>query len=139
MQRVRPTLCWCVTGPTRCILIPAMAASCIRKRRLLSAPIGIWSHMADPLHFGTFGGLTTKLIWFLFGLFLSGLSLTGGWLHLKRLEKAADGRVRWRGTILAAWMALAIFAFCIVAAIYVGIGANGVTIGTIAVSSVSIR
>jgi uncharacterized iron-regulated membrane protein len=94
-----------------------------------------WSHMADPLHFGTFGGLTTKLIWFLFGLFLSGLSLTGGWLHLKRLEKAAEGRVRWRGTILAAWMALAIFAFCIVAAIYVGIGTTGVTIGTIAVSS----
>lgn len=94
-----------------------------------------WSHMADPLYFGTLGGLTTKLIWFLFGLVLSGLSLTGGWLHLKRLEKAADGRGRWRGTILAAWMALVIFVFCVVAAIYVGIGATGVTIGTIAVSS----
>lgn len=35
------------------------------------------SEMADPLHFGYFGGLATKLVWFVFGALLSLLSITG--------------------------------------------------------------
>ncbi|MCM5661400.1 PepSY-associated TM helix domain-containing protein [Galbibacter mesophilus] len=40
--------------------------------------------IADPLHFGYWGGLTTKIIWFVFGLGISSLILTGIWITLKR-------------------------------------------------------
>jgi uncharacterized iron-regulated membrane protein len=43
--------------------------------------------IADPLHFGYWGGLITKSIWFILGLMLSALTLTGPWLYLKRRNK----------------------------------------------------
>lgn len=46
------------------------------------------SEMADPLHFGTFGGLATKIIWFLFGALLTALSVTGVIICAMRLAKA---------------------------------------------------
>jgi len=64
------------------------------------------SEMADPLHFGTFGGLATKVIWFLFGTILTGMAVTGVIIYAKRLEKAerhqrTAGRIAWAG--MGAW------------------------------------
>jgi uncharacterized iron-regulated membrane protein len=39
---------------------------------------------ADPLHFGNFGGLPVKLFYLAFGLALTGLIVSGGWLALRR-------------------------------------------------------
>ena len=43
--------------------------------------------IADPLHFGYWGGLITKFIWFIGGLSISSLVLTGIWTMLKRNKK----------------------------------------------------
>lgn len=47
------------------------------------------SEMADPLHFGTWGGLSTKLLWFCLGLMLTGLSVTGIMVSSLRLHRQA--------------------------------------------------
>ena len=46
-----------------------------------------WVEMADPLHFGTFAGLTSRILWFVAGLLLSGgilAGLYGAWLRLRQ-------------------------------------------------------
>jgi uncharacterized iron-regulated membrane protein len=63
-----------------------------------------WVHTADPLHFGNFGGLWSKAIWFVFGIFLSSLSLTGAYLHAKR-QARRQGTTRLRTPIFLAYAA----------------------------------
>ncbi|KXI30072.1 PepSY-associated TM helix domain-containing protein [Paraglaciecola hydrolytica] len=46
-------------------------------------------HIADPLHYGTVGGIWTKLIWLVFGLILSGMSITGFLMWGSRTVRAA--------------------------------------------------
>ena len=46
------------------------------------------SEMADPLHFGTFGGFWTKMLYFLFGVVLSGMSLSGVYVFSRRIRNA---------------------------------------------------
>lgn len=47
-------------------------------------------HTADPLHFGNFAGLTGKLLWFLFGLMLTALAVSGAIIHGKRLGPVSE-------------------------------------------------
>ncbi|MEM1328846.1 MAG: PepSY-associated TM helix domain-containing protein [Bacteroidota bacterium] len=63
--------------PTTYELIDIQKAEAINTRTWLN-------DIADPLHFGYFGGLVTKLLWFFGGLGISGLVLTGFWISQKR-------------------------------------------------------
>lgn len=85
------------------------------------------SEMADPLHFGTFAGYWTRIPWFLFGLLLTGLALSGAAIYSHRIVHSTRvalverpiwngmwrGMGRWRwlsalliatGAVLIGWM-----------------------------------
>ena len=48
------------------------------------------SEAADPLHFGTWAGLPGKLVYFLFGLILTSLSITGTYIYALRFLKIKE-------------------------------------------------
>ena len=45
---------------------------------------------ADPLHFGDFGGLASKLVYFFFGLLTVAMSITGLWMWRRRNARLSD-------------------------------------------------
>ena len=64
------------------------------------------SEMADPLHFGTLGGLATKIVWFVFGAMLTALAVTGTIIYTLRLAKesrAAQPKLKVAWTEMGAW------------------------------------
>ncbi|WP_447970600.1 PepSY-associated TM helix domain-containing protein [Nitrospira sp. M1] len=58
-------------------------------------------HTADPLHFGTFGGTATKVLWFASGLVLTIGILSGSTIHWVRVTRTENhyGRRRYRWMI----------------------------------------
>jgi len=74
--------------------------------------------MADPLHFGTFGGYWTKVPWFLFGLALTGLSVSGAAIYSLRIAREREDAIRisrgfsgmWYGMGRWRWLSLALLA-----------------------------
>ncbi|QDH69727.1 PepSY-associated TM helix domain-containing protein [Marilutibacter alkalisoli] len=91
------------------------------------------AEMADPLHFGNFGGLPVKLVWFAFGALLTTLSLTGAYLYgLRAADALRSARRRdpaaaehagpprpwplaWRGMMRWRWLATGLLLACAVA------------------------
>ncbi|WP_039986544.1 PepSY-associated TM helix domain-containing protein [Paraglaciecola mesophila] len=45
------------------------------------------SEAADPLHFGQWGGMLSKVLYFVFGLFLTGLTVTGTYMYGMRVAR----------------------------------------------------
>ena len=68
------------------------------------------SEMADPLHFGTFGGIWTKSLWFLFGAALTAMAVTGTMIYAMRLVKAPRNQDQW-STLRIAWRGMGIWAY----------------------------
>ncbi|MEM7137842.1 MAG: PepSY-associated TM helix domain-containing protein [Myxococcota bacterium] len=69
------------------VFLDPFDASVIKVQRSPSLGwVAYLNEIADPLHFGFFGGLTTKIIWFVFGLGLLTLSFSGVWLTWRRVK-----------------------------------------------------
>ncbi|NWK98985.1 peptidase [Sphingobium lactosutens] len=71
------------------------------------------SEMADPLHFGTFGGIWTKVLWFLLGAAMTAMAVTGSMIYAMRLAKASRTQggamgLAWRGMGIWAYVGLAL-------------------------------
>lgn len=73
----------------------------LQVQRASAVPPVTWlNDIADPLHFGYWGGLATKLIWFVLGVGISSLILTGLWISQKRKVK---GAARIRAQHMGSW------------------------------------
>ena len=69
----------------------------------------------DPLHFGYFGGMPTKIVWFIFGLAPGTLALTGAWLWWRRTRsrpRTATSAAPARSTF-ARWTAASVTALAL--------------------------
>jgi uncharacterized iron-regulated membrane protein len=62
--------------------------------------------MADPLHFGTFGGYWTKMLWFLFGLLLTSLCVSGVAVYGLRIGRDTAERLVWARHIQTMWLGM---------------------------------
>ena len=80
---------WLVRERTNAVFIDPATSRIVGER--IAHDMGIGErlvHTADPLHFGNFGGLTTKLIWVVFGLLLTGMAGSGAYIYAKRTKIA---------------------------------------------------
>lgn len=86
---------WLVRERTNAVFIDPATDRIIGRR--VAHDMGVGErivHTADPLHFGTFGGLKTKLIWAAFGLLLTGMAASGAYIYAKRTKIAIQSGVR---------------------------------------------
>lgn len=60
----------------------------------------------NPLHFGTFAGYASKTIYFLFGVLLSGLGITGVMIYVLRMARAEKVQATWRYGVQKMWTAM---------------------------------
>ncbi|MEN1786126.1 MAG: PepSY-associated TM helix domain-containing protein [Bacteroidota bacterium] len=73
----------------------------IKVQRATEINTTVWlNDIADPLHFGYWGGIASKIIWFFFGLGISGLVLSGIWITAKR---KAIKRVQEQKKLMGPW------------------------------------
>lgn len=79
------------------------------------------SEMADPLHFGYFGGYWTKAIWFLFGGLLTALSVSGMAIYALRIGREIKQATPFRIGFRRAWQGMGYWAWPATACVVIGL------------------
>jgi uncharacterized iron-regulated membrane protein len=79
------------------------------------------SEMADPLHFGYFGGYWTKAIWFLFGSLLTALSVSGMAIYALRIGRELKQATPFRMGLRRAWQGMGLWAWPATACVVIGL------------------
>jgi uncharacterized iron-regulated membrane protein len=112
---------WAVRERTNAVFIDPVSNIVLGER--IAHELGLGErivHTADPLHFGTLGGLVTKLIWMLFGLLLTGMAASGAYIYAKRTKMAIRSGVamhcldylgRWKWPSIALVLGVPILSF----------------------------
>ena len=77
---------------------------------------------ADPLHFGTFGGYWTKILWVACGLMATSLALSGTAVHALRIGRANGLRRIDRAALATAWRGMGPLKWAAVAGIATALG-----------------
>jgi len=93
-----------------------------------------WIDMADPLHFGSFGGLAIKIIWFVFGLSLPLMSASGTWLWMRRTRRLSKRRQKRTTDIMSSSSAVRLkrkYRLWIFKPVSIAVIAIGLTAGTL--------
>ncbi len=67
------------------------------------------AEMADPLHFGSFGGYWTKVPWFLFGLLSTAMAVSGAAVYSLRIARDARARIGWVDAGARAWAGMGLW------------------------------
>ncbi|GAB3012833.1 PepSY-associated TM helix domain-containing protein [Bowmanella dokdonensis] len=74
------------------------------------------SEAADPLHFGTWGGFASKLLYFTFGVVMSALAVIGTYLYgLRASRRTRPGKMGniWRGMHWGGWLSVLFVVLCL--------------------------
>lgn len=90
-----PAETWLVRERANQVFIDPYEGEVLRvKRGSELPPVERWVHTADPLHFGTFGGTATKIIWFVAGLAICIGILVGAYIWWLRVSQGVGSRKR---------------------------------------------
>lgn len=83
---------WLVRGTANYVVVDPYSGAVLERQDAADLPLGSrLIQSADPLHFGTFGGLTIKLLWFAAGLVISASVLAGIRIWHLRMRHGRDG------------------------------------------------
>jgi uncharacterized iron-regulated membrane protein len=100
---------WLVRDRTNGVQINPYTGAVIAVHDAVSMPATErWVHTADPLHFGDFGGLVSKLLWVGFGVAMCASAASGAMIYIRRTLRAtaalrSAGMLMLGGAFMGRW------------------------------------
>lgn len=113
---------WLVRERGNKILLDPYSGAVVYQHKAEDLSVGHrWVETVDRLHFGNFAGIASKILWFILGLMLPALFLTGAWLGFRRMGGLSRQTLRdWKHPLNAVGLivSLALIAFATLSTVY---------------------